>query len=97
LREVTVNKRKELLAAVKARELRPREDIKEALSGKRRTRKWVPQMLSFRSKDVQRTDELLDGVLREGVRATKSQIVRAGLLALKERTDTAALVRRLDD
>ena len=91
-----MNKRNELMAAVRARALRPQEDIKGALMGYRRERKWRQQLLSFRTEDVERLDKIRTKVLRGGIPVSKSEIVRAGLLALQEHTDAAGLVGRLD-
>ncbi|MDO8717267.1 MAG: hypothetical protein Q7J73_10770 [Dehalococcoidales bacterium] len=90
-----MNKRNELLAAVKVRALRPQEDIKGAL-GYHRERKWRPQLLSFRTEDVERLEKIRTKVLRGGLTVSKSEIVRAALLALQECSNAAGLVGRLD-
>ena len=90
-----MNRRNELLAAVKVRALRPREDVKGAL-GYHREKKWRAQLLSFRTEDVERLEKIRTKVLRSGIPVSKSEIVRAALLALQEHSDAAGLVGKLD-
>ena len=91
-----MSKRTELMAAVRARTLRPQEDVRGALMGYRRERRWRQQLLSFRTEDVERLDKIRPKVLRGGIPVSKSEIVRAGLLALQEHANAAELVARLD-
>ena len=90
-----MNKRNEILAAVKVRALRSQEDVKGAL-GYHREKKWCPQLLSFRTEDVERLDQIRTKVLRTGIPVSKSEIVRAALLALEERSDAAGLIGKLN-
>ncbi len=90
-----MNKRTKLLAAVKVRELRSQADVKVALEY-HRERKWRPQLLSFRPEDVERLEKIRTKVLRSGISVSKSEIVRAALLALEERSDAAGLVGKLN-
>lgn len=90
-----MNKRNEILAAVKVRALRSQEDVKGAL-GYHREKKWCPQLLSFRTEDVERLDQIRTKVLRTGIPVSKSEIVRAALLAFQECSNAAGFVGRLD-
>lgn len=90
-----MNKRNKILAAVKVRELRSQEDVKGALEY-HRERKWRPQLLSFRPEDVERLEKIRTKVLRDGISVSKSEIVRAALLALQEHSDATGLVGKLD-
>lgn len=94
-----MTKREDLLAAATPRTLRPHADVKKALVGRRRGRNWLHQLLTVRSEDRARLENLLDKVTRQGVRATKSQIFRAALIALEQQPTTAAaeLVKSLRD
>lgn len=47
-------------------------------------KKVVRDSFSFPPQEHQRIDELLSDVLRQGIRSNKSEIVRAGLVALQE-------------
>ena len=90
-----MNKRNKLLAAVKVRALRSQADVKGALEYHRK-RKWRPQLLSFRPEDVERLEKIRAKVLRSGIPVSKSEIIRAALLALEERSDAAGLVGKLN-
>lgn len=90
-----MNKRNELLAAIKVRALRPKEDVKGAL-GYHRERKWCPHLFSLRTEDLERLGKIRAKVLRTGIPVSKSEIVRAALLALEERADAAGFVGKLD-
>ena len=94
-----MTKRDQLLATVQIREPRPASEIRAALSSavsRKRARRWVQKIFSFRQEDLTRIDSILSELRHQGQNATQSQIVRSGLLALQERLDRAELIQRLN-
>jgi hypothetical protein len=94
-----MTKRDQLLATVQIREPRPSSEIRAALSpemSRKRERRWVQKIFSFRKEDLARIDSILSELRHQGQNATQSQIVRSGLLALQERSDRSKLIQRLN-
>lgn len=93
-----MSKREELLGAVKQREIRDQEDIKRAFE-KRRKKRWIAKLISLRLEDINRLEKIRSDILRQGVSVTKSQVVRAGILALQrcDENTIAEILKNLDE
>lgn len=90
-----MSKKEEIFAAVRTREIRNQEEIKRAIT-KKREKKWIQQLFSFRESDIKRLDGIRAAALKNGVNVSRSQIVRAAIAALSKLDDIQPLVKDLD-